>query len=87
MDSSGNVNYSVSVVEEWIFDSTYEKAFPLNIYSLNLICGFSDKDAYFEKYASYILLSEVCKSKRNIKACTEVIQYYYAYIYIYIYIT
>ena len=50
MDSVGNVNHSVSVFGKWIFDSNCQQYFPLNIYSLNLMCACSDEDDYFEKF-------------------------------------
>ena len=34
MDSLGNVNHSISVVGNWIFDSNYEKELVLNMASL-----------------------------------------------------
>ena len=49
MDYIGYVNHAVSVVGECISDYNYEKALPLNIYSLNLICACSDEDYYFSK--------------------------------------
>ena len=38
-DSLGNVNYAISVVGYWIFDSNYEKALVLNRASLDMICA------------------------------------------------
>ena len=38
MDSLGNVNHSISVVGNWIFDSNNEKALVLNWASLDMIC-------------------------------------------------
>ena len=49
MDSVGYMNHAVSVVGEWILYSNNEKALPLNIYSLNLICTCSDEDDYYAK--------------------------------------
>ena len=39
MDSLGNVNYAISVVGNWIFDSNYEKSLVLNRESLDMICA------------------------------------------------
>ena len=39
MDTSGNVNHSISVVCSWIFDSNYERALVLNKASLDMICA------------------------------------------------
>ena len=49
MDSVGNVNNSVSVVGECIFDSKHKKALPLNNNTFNLIWDFAYKEDYFEK--------------------------------------
>ena len=38
MDSLGNLNHSISVVGNWIFESNYEKALVLNRASLDMIC-------------------------------------------------
>ena len=51
MDSLGNVNYAISDVVNWIFDSNYEKALFLNRVSLDMICAPSvgeEPDAIFE---------------------------------------
>ena len=37
MDSLGNVNYAISVVGYWIFDSNYQKSLVLNMASLDMI--------------------------------------------------
>ena len=39
IDSLGNLNHTISVVEYWIFDSNYEKALVLNRASLDMICA------------------------------------------------
>ena len=39
MDSMVNVNHSISVVVNWIFDSNYEKALVLKRASLYMICA------------------------------------------------
>ena len=39
MDTLGNVNHSISVVGNWIFDSNYKKALVLNRASLAMICA------------------------------------------------
>ena len=39
VDSLGNVNHSISVVGNYIFDSNYEKALVLNRASLDMICA------------------------------------------------
>ena len=39
MDSLGNVNNTITVVENWIFYSNYEKALVLNRASLEMICA------------------------------------------------
>ena len=44
------MNHAVSVVGNCIFDSNDEKALPLNIGSLNLMCDCSDEDDYFSKF-------------------------------------
>ena len=41
MDSLGNNNHAISVVDSWIFDSNYEKALVLNMASLDIICASS----------------------------------------------
>ena len=41
MDSLVNVNYAISVVGYWIFDSNYEKALVTNRKSLDMICALS----------------------------------------------
>ena len=38
-DYSGNVNYTISVVGFWMFDSNYEKSLVLNSESLDMICA------------------------------------------------
>ena len=38
MDSLGNVDHSISVFGNWIFDSNYEKSLVLNRASLDMIC-------------------------------------------------
>ena len=40
MDSVSYVNNAVILVVKWIFDSNYEKSFPLNIDELNLVVLF-----------------------------------------------
>ena len=37
----GNVNHAISVGRYWIFDSNYEKALVLNIWSFDMICDLS----------------------------------------------
>ena len=52
MDSIGNVNHAISVVGNWIFDSSYERALVLNKASLDMICAPSvgeEQAAKFEK--------------------------------------
>ena len=39
MDSLGNVNHTISVVGNWIFDSSYERSLVLNMASFDIICG------------------------------------------------
>ena len=39
MDSLVNMNYAISVLGYWIFDSKYEKALVLNRESLDMICA------------------------------------------------
>ena len=39
MDSIGNANHTISVLEYWIFESNYEKALVLNRESLDIICS------------------------------------------------
>ena len=46
MDSLGKVNNELGVVVKFIFDSNYEKVFPLTIESLDLICAFSDEGVH-----------------------------------------
>ena len=63
MDSLGNVNNSISVVGNWIFDSNYERASVLNRASLDMICGPSvgeEQNVRFEKvyYAVRYLFNE-----------------------------
>ena len=50
MDSLGNVNHSISVVGNWIFDSNYEKELVLNRASLDMICAPSVGE---EQYAIF----------------------------------
>ena len=45
-----NVNYAVSVVVKWVFDSHYKKALPLIIDMFHLIFTCSDEDDYFAKF-------------------------------------
>ena len=55
MNSIGNVNHSISVVGNWIFDSNYERALVLNKASLDMICAPSvgeEQNAIFEKNLS-----------------------------------
>ena len=52
MDSIGNVNNSISVIGNGIFDSNYERALILNRASLDMICApyvGEEKNAIFEK--------------------------------------
>ena len=62
MDYLGNVNYAISVVRYWIFESNYEKSLVLNRESLDIIfapsCG-EEQVAKFETVFTaviYILL-------------------------------
>ena len=63
IDSLGNVNHAVSVVENWYLDSNGEKALPLVINSLNLMCrncsmGFTilvPECKHRERYVSIII--------------------------------
>ena len=41
MDSLGNANHALIVVEYWIFDSKYKRALVLNIEPLGIICDTS----------------------------------------------
>ena len=50
MDSVGNMNHAVSVVEKCTFDSNYKKDLLLNIDSLNAMCSCSDEDYYFATF-------------------------------------
>ena len=63
MDSLGNVNHAISVVDSWIFDSNYERALVLNMASLDMICVPSvgeEQAAKFEKvyYAVRYIFNE-----------------------------
>ena len=70
MNSLGNLNHAVSVVGKWIFDYKYQKALPLTIESLNIICFFSDKEktvTLFDnlndaKYINTKVNKSVCRS-------------------------
>ena len=64
MDSLRNVNYAISVVGSWIFDSNYEISLVLNKASLDIICDPSvgeEQNARFEKvyYAVRYIFNEV----------------------------
>ena len=51
IDSLVNMNYAISVVGNWIFDSNNEKALVLNRESVDMICAPSvgeEQDAIFE---------------------------------------
>ena len=50
IDSFGNKNHAGSVFGKWISDSNNEKALPLDIDSLNLMCACSDKEDYIAKF-------------------------------------
>ena len=58
MDYLKNVNYSISVVGYWIFDSNYRKALVLNRESLDMICAPSvseEQDANLETVFSVVV--------------------------------
>ena len=50
MDSVVTINHVLSVVGKYIFDSSYKKALPLNIDSLNLFCSCYDEDGLCSNY-------------------------------------
>ena len=65
MDSLENVNHAIIVVDNWIFDSKYERALVLNRASLDMICAPSvvkEQDAIFEKV---FLQSDTFLMKQN----------------------
>ena len=69
MDLIGNVNDSISVVGNWIFDSNYERALVLNRASLDMICAPSvgeEQNAIFENiyYAVRYIFNEAKFKKR-----------------------
>ena len=52
MDSLENLNHTISVVGDWVFDSNYERALVLNRESLDMICDPSvgeEQNVIFEK--------------------------------------
>ena len=50
MISIGNINNSLSIVGNFVFDSNYKKYFPLSVESLNLICSSSDGEKVFSLF-------------------------------------
>ena len=69
MDSLGNVNHAISVVDSCIFDSNYERALVLNRASLDMICASSigeEQAACFEKvYYSIRFISKEAQLKEG----------------------
>ena len=55
MDSLGNVNYAISVVGKWLFDSNYEKSLVLNRASLDMICAPSIGEEQAAKLETVLL--------------------------------
>ena len=49
MDTLGNVNHSIIVVGNWIFDSNYKKELVLNRESLDMICAPSVGEEQIDK--------------------------------------
>ena len=54
MNSLRNVNHAISVVGNWIFDSSYEKALVLNRASLDMICTPSVGEEQASKFESVL---------------------------------
>ena len=50
MDSVGNVNHAMSIFGYRTFDSTYKKALPLTLDSLNLICSTLLGEVMFDMF-------------------------------------
>ena len=54
--SDGKTDHAICVVNDWIFDSNYEKALPLNEKSLNICCSSDDRNSTFvEITRGYVL--------------------------------
>jgi hypothetical protein len=54
--SDGKTDHAICVVSDWIFDSNYEKALPLNEESLNTCCSSDDRNSTFvEITRGYVL--------------------------------
>ena len=56
MDSLGNVNKYISVVEYWIFDTNYEKSLVLNRESFDVICDPSVGEKQVTKFETVFVL-------------------------------
>ena len=53
MDYLVNVNYNISAVGYWIFESNYEKALVLNRESLDIICALSVGEEQVAKFETF----------------------------------
>ena len=54
MDSLGDLNYAISVVGYWIFDSNYEKVLVLNRESLDMLFAPSDIEEEVSEFETVI---------------------------------
>ena len=63
----GNVNHAISVIENWIFESNYEKALVLNRASLDMICTPSVGEEQAAKFESVFTAVRYIYSKEKLK--------------------
>ena len=67
MDSLGNVNYAISVVGYWIFDSNYKKSLVLNRASLEIICSPSVGEEQASKFETVFASVRYIRSAAQLK--------------------
>ena len=83
MDSLVNLIHAVSVVGKCVFDSNYEKYFPLTIELFNLIFSCSNENVYFgifeEVYYAVRYVNPKEKSK-CVQKLLEILMNIYIYI-------
>ena len=67
MERVGNFNNAVSISVNWIFDSNYNKALPLVIESLNIICYSLDCYDMFSIFETVLYSVRYVSTKARLK--------------------
>ena len=67
MERVGNFNNAVSISVNWIFDSNYNKALPLVIESLNIICYSLDGYDMFSMFETVLYSVRYVSTKARLK--------------------